>query len=304
MWDFSYFELTPSNTISVFVIFVTFCCLVKKTRDVGNVRISSCPNPDCARCKIMRKFERTRSAMKTKLSNLLHDQPETGSSLTRIQTMLYQANNSSVWCLDGVNLPPWVHHDVKNPDLLKLHQDLSSQFLSHKSLQLMLLDYHQAEQNVDQWKINNVPTGTWKVYHLMDQGVWQGDRTSCCPNIMQLLGKIIPQLMVNNVYGNVLLSVLEPGSSIEPHFGPCNYRLRCHIPILPSTGFCIRVGTEIHSWEEGKILLFSDHHEHEVWHIQQAGSKPASRVVLIVDIWHPSITSEEKLILNQLFADK
>jgi len=251
----------------------------------------------------MREFERTRSALKTKLSNLLRDQPETGSSLSRIQPMLHQANNSYVWCLDGVNPPPWIHRDVKNPDLLKLHQDLSSQFLSNESLRLMLLDYHQAERNVDQWKINNVPTGTWKVYHLMDQGVWQGDRTSYCPNIMQLLGKVLPQLMVNNVYGNVLLSVLEPGSSIEPHFGPCNYRLRCHIPIFPSTGFCIRVGTEIHSWEEGKILLFSDHHEHEVWHIQQAGNKPGSRVVLIMDIWHPSITSEEKLILNQLFID-
>ena len=282
------------------ILSVAFCWLVK-TRRVGDVRISSCPNPDCARCKIMREFERTRCAMKTKLSDLLRDQPEMGSSLTRIQPMLHQSNNNNVWCLDGLNPPPWVCQGVKDPDLLELHQKLSSLFLSSKFPKLLLLDYHQAEQNVDKWKVNNVPTGKWKVYHLMDQGVWQGDRTSCCPNIMQLLGKIASQLMVNNVYGNILLSVLEPGSSIEPHSGPCNYRLRCHIPILPSTGFYIRVGTVVHSWEEGKLLLFSDHHEHEVWHNQHADKEPTSRVVLIVDIWHPSITSEEKLILNQLF---
>jgi len=272
-----------------------------KTKRIGHVRTSSCSKPDCARCKIMREFERTRYAMKTKLSDLLRGQPELGSSLTRIQHMLHQPSNSFVWCIDGVNPPPWIHHDVRNPDLLKLHQDLSLQFLKNESMQLMLLDYHKAEQNVDEWKVNNVPTGMWKVYHLMDQGVWQGDKTSCCPNIIRLLGKITPQLMVNNIYGNVLLSVLEPGSSIEPHSGPCNYRLRCHIPILPSSGFYIRIGTEIHSWEEGKMLLFSDHHEHEVWHSEQAGNKSTSRVVLIIDIWHPSITSEEKLILNQLF---
>ena len=305
MWNFCHFDLSACCTVAILLSCVILSVLLfwwAKTRRTVDERISSCPNPDCARCRIMREFDLTRCAMKTRLSDLLLDQPEVGTSLTRIQPMLDQPDDC-VWCLNGLNPPPWIHQDISDPDLLELHQKLSSLFLSSKSLQLLLLDYHQAEQHVNKWKVNNVPTGRWRVYHLMDQGCWQGDRTNFCPNISLLLGKIAPQLMVNNIYGNVLLSVLEPGSSIEPHSGPCNYRLRCHIPILPSSGFFIRVGTEVNTWSEGKLLLFSDHHEHEVWHSQQAGKEPTARVVLIIDIWHPSITSKERLILNRLFLN-
>ena len=31
------------------------------------------------------------------------------------------------------------------------------------------------------------------------------------------------------VFGNALISVLEPRSSIAPHCGPTNLRVRCHI---------------------------------------------------------------------------
>ena len=57
MWDFSCFDLTACNIISVLflcLILVVFCWLVKKTSDV---RISSCPNPDCARCANLRGLE-------------------------------------------------------------------------------------------------------------------------------------------------------------------------------------------------------------------------------------------------------
>jgi len=169
----------------------------------------------------------------------------------------------------------------------------------------LLLDYQLAEHDRNKWKTNNTPTGRWKVFHLMDQGIWQKDRMASCSNTMQLLDSITSQLMTGNLYGNVMLSVLESGSSIEPHTGPCNFRIRCHIPIQPSTGFYIRVGTEVHTWEWGKLLLFNDHHEHEVWHDAHSTTKATipSRVILIIDIWHPVITNEEKNILNQLFNE-
>ena len=40
-------------------------------------------------------------------------------------------------------------------------------------------------------------------------------------------------------------------------------------------------------WREGKVLVFDDSYEHEVFH---GGLGP--RVVLIVDVWHPQLTDE------------
>ena len=268
-------------------------------------RMFTCPNPNCARCKIMYDFEQTRCTLKNKLSKLLRDRPETGAWLHRIHPMLSKPNNSHIWCLEGLETPPWINQNASRPEMAKLHHTLSSLFLTNENLQLLSLDYQSAVRDTEKWKINKTPRGKWKVFHLLDQGVWQTDRVVSCPNIVQLLGTITPQLMIGNLYGNVMLSVLEPSSSIEPHTGPCNFRIRCHIPIQPSSGFYIRVGTATRTWEWEKLLLFSDHHEHEVWHDVHATIKTAtpSRVVLILDIWHPLITTEEKNILNQLFNE-
>lgn len=286
----------------IICIIITIYWLTKRNK---NTRILSCPNPDCARCRIMREFEQTRCALKNKLSKLLRDRPETGAWLYRIHPMLNKPNDNHVWCLEGLDTPPWIHQDASSPELSNLYQTLSSLFLSDDNLQLLLLDYQLTEHDRDKWKRNNTPTGKWKVFHLMDQGVWQNDRIASCPNTMQLLDSITPQLMIANLYGNVMLSVLESGSTIEPHTGPCNFRIRCHIPIQPSTGFYIRVGTEVHTWEWGKLLLFTDHHEHKVWHNIHSTTRATtpSRVVLILDLWHPVITNEEKNILNQLFNE-
>ena len=268
-------------------------------------RTFSCPNPDCARCRIMRGFEQTRRALKNKLSELLRDRPETGAWICRIQPMLNKPNEEQVWFLEGLDTPPWITQDTTIPELSSLHQTLTTLFLSNNILQLLLLDYWQAAQDAWKWKVNITPTGRWQVYHLMDQGIWQKNKMASCPNTVQLLNHIAPQLMAGNLYGNAMLSVLDWGSSIEPHTGPCNFRIRCHIPIIPSSGFHIRVGTEVCTWEHGKLFLFTDHHEHEVWHYICATTKTEtlSRVVLIFDLWHPVIKTEEKNILNHLFNE-
>ncbi len=49
----------------------------------------------------------------------------------------------------------------------------------------------------------------------------------------------------------------------------------------------VRVASETLLWQEGKILLFDDSYEHEVWN---DGETP--RAVLIIDLWHPEIVDE------------
>lgn len=54
-------------------------------------------------------------------------------------------------------------------------------------------------------------------------------------------------------------------------------------------------------WNEGKAFAFDDSYEHEAWHNVSDALNPlnVSRIVLIVDIWHPDvdITLREKLLL-------
>jgi hypothetical protein len=43
------------------------------------------------------------------------------------------------------------------------------------------------------------------------------------------------------------------------------------------------------AWAEGKVMLFDDSYEHEVFHMGDG-----ARVVLIVDVWHPQIVDENQ----------
>lgn len=51
----------------------------------------------------------------------------------------------------------------------------------------------------------------------------------------------------------------------------------------------------LRSWKDGEIIIFDDSFEHEVWH-----NGTDFRLVLIVDVWHPEITSTEKRNLSPI----
>ncbi|OBS82713.1 hypothetical protein A6R68_23297, partial [Neotoma lepida] len=62
--------------------------------------------------------------------------------------------------------------------------------------------------------------------------------------------------------------------------GPTNCRLRMHLGlVIPKEGCKIRCANETRTWEEGKVLIFDDSFEHEVW--QDASS---FRLIFIVDM--------------------
>lgn len=46
------------------------------------------------------------------------------------------------------------------------------------------------------------------------------------------------------------------------------------------------------TWTEGNILILDDSFEHEVWH-----NGTTYRLILIVDVWHPDLTADEKKTL-------
>jgi len=83
---------------------------------------------------------------------------------------------------------------------------------------------------------------------------------------------------------------------IEPHLGPTNMRLRCHLGINIPDGDCgLTVGGETRHWREGECLVFDDSLLHESWN--RTGQ---ARVVLVVDLWHPDLTPAEIAYLEGL----
>lgn len=80
-------------------------------------------------------------------------------------------------------------------------------------------------------------------------------------------------------------AALEPGGSLEPHYGDTNAVIRCHLGLkipAPHPVCGIRVAGEERGWQEGKFTLFSEAHRHHVWnHSNQR------RYILGIDIIHP-----------------
>ena len=92
------------------------------------------------------------------------------------------------------------------------------------------------------------------------------------------------------IFGSHFFSRLSPGTHLSAHCGPSNLRLRCHLGLVVPDGVRIRVGDEVREWRQGECLVFDDSFEHEVWH--EGG---ADRIVLICDMWHPSVDVERTI---------
>ena len=97
------------------------------------------------------------------------------------------------------------------------------------------------------------------------------------------------------VRGACKLYVLQQGIKVRPHNGPTNARMRVYLGTHIPDGAFILAGnpaeeSNIRQWQMGKCICFDDSYEHEVWH---DGSE--ERLVLIVDVWHPAMTHQDRL---------
>ncbi|KAL1519272.1 hypothetical protein AB1Y20_022801 [Prymnesium parvum] len=91
-------------------------------------------------------------------------------------------------------------------------------------------------------------------------------------------------------FGSAYFSLLRPGTRLHPHCGPTNARLRAHLGLVVPEGECkMGVGSgPPRAWAEGKVLLFDDSFEHYVFN-----HTDRPRLVLIVDMWHPDLSTDE-----------
>uniref|UniRef100_A0A671E977 Aspartyl/asparaginyl beta-hydroxylase n=1 Tax=Rhinolophus ferrumequinum TaxID=59479 RepID=A0A671E977_RHIFE len=130
--------------------------------------------------------------------------------------------------------------------------------------------------------------GDWSQFTLWQQGRKNENACKGAPKTCSLLDKFPETTGCRR--GQIKYSVMHPGTHVWPHTGPTNCRLRMHLGlVIPKEGCKIRCANETKTWEEGKVLIFDDSFEHEVW--QDASS---FRLIFIVDVWHPELTPQQR----------
>jgi aspartyl/asparaginyl beta-hydroxylase len=92
-----------------------------------------------------------------------------------------------------------------------------------------------------------------------------------------------------NALGAVFFSILEPKTTIKPHCGPTNTRLRYHLGLNTPPGCWLEVAGQKTSWQSGKCLRFDDSFRHSV-----GNESDRPRTVLVIDLWHPELEEVEK----------
>ncbi|NWX04556.1 ASPH hydroxylase, partial [Caloenas nicobarica] len=133
--------------------------------------------------------------------------------------------------------------------------------------------------------------GDWSQFTLWQQGRKNENACKSVPKTCALLERFPEATGCRR--GQVKYSIMHPGTHVWPHTGPTNCRLRMHLGlVIPKEGCRIRCAQENRTWEEGKVLIFDDSFEHEVW--QDAENY---RLIFIVDVWHPELTAQQRRTL-------
>jgi aspartate beta-hydroxylase len=136
-------------------------------------------------------------------------------------------------------------------------------------------------------------TGDWDVVFFYERGRRNNEVCDACPVTARGIDTL-PAM--RTPAGLIYLSRMRPGTHIQPHRGPTNLRLRCHLGVTVPDGDCaLRVGDDTRHWQEGRCLVFDDYLEHEAWNHTEH-----DRIVLIVDLWHPGLSVAEVQLLEGL----
>ncbi|MBT8204111.1 MAG: aspartyl/asparaginyl beta-hydroxylase domain-containing protein [Eudoraea sp.] len=118
----------------------------------------------------------------------------------------------------------------------------------------------------------------WKTFFLYGFGIKAKKNCSLCPVTSSILEQI-PGMKT------AFFSVLSPHKHIPAHKGIFNGIIRSHLGIIipGNYGDCkMRINDKEVKWEEGKVVVFDDTYEHEVWN-----NTDSTRVVLLIDVIRP-----------------
>lgn len=203
-------------------------------------------------------------------------------------------------CKEIRTKPVWTIHETKMSKFLKK--------ISRKWKQIREKALYTIERNLFHIENENIhDAGKWSQFVIFTKG--QLVQRNCF--YVKILCRPIGDLLQSSRkrLKEVYFSLMESGTHLRPHSGPSNFRIRAHLGIdvdsgdLNSAGTSfsrLRVVNEYLYWKNGKYIFFDDSFDHEVWHFD---SRNRSRLVLIIDMWHPDLTGRQIASLESSFPD-
>ena len=150
---------------------------------------------------------------------------------------------------------------------------------------------------VNQWEeLNYNPR--WSTYFLWKDGVKQEAACAKCPGTAALMDRL-PLARQDNFAPTVMFSALAANTRIPPHSGSTNTRLLVHLPLILPGPAWFRVGNETRYWKMGEAWAFDDSINHEA-----VNEADALRVILIIDVWNPLLTEDERELITRMMNAK
>ncbi len=173
----------------------------------------------CANGEAIDLYQRVKLSLE-KLEIKTQDNEELGN-FGGMQSMLQKP---TVFQLHELSAKPWYEKaDVCRKDVELLEASFS---IIWEEFVQIYEDFVQG--NSTGWLSNFVPSGQWSVFHLYNQGKKVTSNCERCPETTSILDKL-DTLMHSIAFGNATFTVLQAGTHITEHYGPCNLRIRCHL---------------------------------------------------------------------------
>lgn len=264
--------------------------------------IEPCPNPNCVRCQNYEMVQR-QAVRKLRWISSLGDTDRVIKAIKtgrRHDGILRQLHSSPAFGqYPTVLLVPGLSTNPNVTDM-HLHACQTLQMAVH-DIRNELSDAHYLQLQ-SSWKRNETSSteesAPWKVLHLMNQGRWDSSLSMLFPITMKVV-KSLPNVLDNScIFGNVFVSRLGRNTTIDVHCGPTNVRHRMHLTLqLTGDSPTLHVRNEPFEWHPDKVFAFDDSLLHRV----DAGESCQERIVLIVDLWHPDLSLDERSAISHLY---
>jgi hypothetical protein len=300
--------IVATSAALIFVCYKWWDPLVVSTEKRNPIAFSACPNPNCARCQRYRRVQKTaKSRFPWVAKEVQLQYPQ--ESLERVQSSIQNPTKANSK-LQGPTV--LMLSDLPSQEIVTgRHSKACRQFENNQILSTILQEIRSIPDSL--WSMNDSPQGSWKVLPFLNQGTWVFDICKKCPETFQFI-ESLPNLLDDCLFGNVMISNISPGTAIEPHCGPTNIRHRLQYALqIPKQrqSMSLRVGTTRLEWANvGDFFVFDDSFVHSVTFPNQRGGhaneaagdeNAASRIVLIVDLWHPDLSPAERKLLQNLY---
>lgn len=213
----------------------------------------------------------------------------TGRKILTPDDARQRENNPSELWFPGLTAKPW--HDANQYDwcdLLKQNYPLiRNEFQNVLKKEVPFI--HPEVYSRDDFSYEG-----WDNYHFQRLGGAKSylekfeKNLQSCPKTAETLSRL-------PLAGDAKFAVLKSKGFIKPHFSNFNALLVCHLGLDIPPGCSITVAGEERYWKDGEVLLFDDTYLHEV-----SNRSDYDRAILLMDLWHPDLTSIEVACLNFL----